>query len=283
MASGDVIVDRRQPTPRTAWLFDVDGVLTDPERKIVAEEALFDEILRRLRRDEPVGLNTGRSLDFIAKAVLAPLENRAEVPRLLAGMIAVGEKGGVWITYSATGAREEHVAAGVSVPHDLRAAVRTLVRQPRFSDCMFYDETKRTMISVELRHGKTVAEFEGPQRAFTAALQALLAAHPRGRELRIDPSRIATDVEHASMGKGRGAARFVALLDARGIRPERYACFGDSASDYAMLIELLRQGLRAEMIFVGERRLLAGMDTRLVTFMEQLCDKGTLSYLQVHE
>lgn len=271
--------DRRE-TPLTAWLFDVDGVLTDPERKIVADLALFDELICRLRAGEPVGLNTGRSLEVIGETVLDPLERRLSDRSLLAGLIGIGEKGGVWVEYTADGARVEYVDPGVAVPLDLQNAVRALVRQPRFADCMFYDETKRTMISVELRAGRTVAEFAPRQRELAAELRELVARHPDGSDLRVDPSRIATDVEHTHMGKGRGAQQFVALLESRHIRPQRYVCFGDSASDYPMLEALLALGQRAELVFVGERHLLAGQDTRFVTFTDQLCDPGTLTYLR---
>ena len=77
MAQSGGAHDQVARTPRTAWLFDVDGVLTDPERKIVAESALFDELIRRLTHGEPVGLNTGRSAEFIVAAVLDPLERHA--------------------------------------------------------------------------------------------------------------------------------------------------------------------------------------------------------------
>jgi len=281
MSDANVHVSRA--APRTAWLFDVDGVLTDPERKVVAEEALFDELLLRLAKGEPVGLNTGRSVPFIVEGVLEPLEARASDPHLLRDVIAIGEKGGVWIDYPASAPRAIHVDAGVAVPADLQAAVRALVARPPFAETMFYDETKQTMISVELRADTSIAAFAPRQRELEAALRTLLADHPRASELRIDPSRIATDIEDVRMGKGYAAAQYVTLLAARGIFPARFVCFGDSASDYAMLAELLRLGKPAELVFVGERHLLAGNDTAHVTFTAERCDRGTLSYLRAHE
>lgn len=267
--------------PAVAWLFDVDGVLTDPELKRVTRPELYDELIRRLRLGEPVGLNTGRSLHFI-EGVLGPLEDRLPEKHLLGRLVAIGEKGGAQLTYTPQGARMLSVTAQIAIPHALREEVRTLAGHPEFASCMFFDETKQTMISLELREGHTLAEFEPRQRELVAALHRILEHGGWQEEFHIDPTRIATDVEHRHAGKALGAARFVAWLGTQGLEPLRYECFGDSPSDYDMLDELLRLGKSAELIFVGGEQHLRGKDTRLVTFTRLPCDAGTLSYLQGH-
>lgn len=269
--------------PASAWLFDVDGVLTDPELKRVTHPAIYDELIARLRKGEPVGLNTGRSLHFI-EGVLAPLEARLkdmEDKRLLRHLVAIGEKGSAQLTYQPDGTHATRVDPLV-VPATLREEVRALAREAPFASCMFFDETKQTMVSLELREGHTLAEFEPRQRALVGALRRILEHGGWQEEFRIDPTRIATDVEHRHVGKAQGAARFVAWLAAQGIDPLHYVCFGDSPSDYDMLGELLRLGKSAELIFVGGEQHLDGKDTRRVTFTRLPCDAGTLSYLQSH-
>ncbi|HEY7983996.1 MAG TPA: hypothetical protein VID73_07510, partial [Ktedonobacterales bacterium] len=238
-------------TPAVAWLFDVDGVLTEPAHKTVREPALFAELIRRLARGEPVGTNTGRSLTFLSGGLLDPLEALVPDRRLLHGLIAIGERGSAWVTYDADGARGEYLDAATPLSPALRDEVRALVQRPDLAAVMFFDETKRTMISTELRPGKTIAEYAGPQRALVAALHALLARHGLADQYRVDPTSIATDVEYRGVGKAYGAAKFAAMLEARGIHPARYVCFGDSLSDYDMLAALLTRGDRAELIFVG--------------------------------
>lgn len=44
-----------------AFLLDVDGVVTDPEKKQVVEPQIFDRIIENLTTGNPVALNTGRS------------------------------------------------------------------------------------------------------------------------------------------------------------------------------------------------------------------------------
>jgi phosphoserine phosphatase len=269
-------------TPRTAWLFDVDGVLTDPERKVVAEPALFDELIRRLGRGEPVGLNTGRSTEFIITEVLEPLERRVTDSRVLRGLIAYGEKGGAWIAYPDAGPRRVHVDASVTIAPALADAVRALVRRVPYVDTMFFDETKRTMLSIEMRAGVTMTAFATLQRQLVPELERIIAEYANEHLLRIDANSIATDVEYAHMGKGYAATRYVAELAAHGIRPQRIVCCGDSGSDYPMLDALLRLGIEAELVFVGPRQALAGMDTEHVTFTSAYYDRGTLAYLRAH-
>jgi hydroxymethylpyrimidine pyrophosphatase-like HAD family hydrolase len=261
-------------------LFDVDGVLTDPELKRVTQSAIFDELLRRLVRDEPVGFNTGRSLPFIVDQVLAPLERRAPSAAALRDVVAVGEKGGVWVLYDENGTRTAHVDATFAVPRDLQDEVREVVRRPPFAETMFYDETKQTMVSVELRPGRTVAEFARPQQQLVVALTGILARRGLRDEFNVDATRIATDVEHRRVGKAYATGRFTDLLAARGLDPRRFVCFGDSPSDHDMLIELLRLGKVAEFVFVGGEAYLTGKDLRFVTFTRQLCDHGTLAHLR---
>lgn len=272
----------RLSTPRTAWLFDVDGVLTEPELKAITQPALLDELIRRLQLDEPVGLNSGRSLHFLDERVLRPLEQRIVDRSILRGLTALGEKGGARITYTAGGVQIAYVDERISVPSELQHDVRRLVQRQEFSGVMFYDETKRTMLSVELRAGTSQADFSARQPLLLAELKQLLAKHGLSGDFRVDPTRIATDVEHTLFGKAYGASQFVELLDAAGIHPKRYVCFGDSISDYDMLDELLRLGKQVRFVFVGERDLLSGKNLRYVSFPHDPFDQGTLNYLQSH-
>lgn len=282
MPASDQPANRERTSPPTAWLFDVDGVLTEPELKTVREPALFDELIRRLARGEPVGTNTGRSLTFLSAGLLDPLEARVADRRLLRGLVAIGERGSAWVTYAEDGTRTEHLDAATPFAPALHAEVRALVQRPEFAAVMFFDETKRTMISTELRPGKTIAEYAGPQRALVAELHALLARHALAGEYRVDPTSIATDIEYRGVGKAYGAAKFAALLEERGIYPARYVCFGDSLSDYDMLVALTARGDRAELVFVGEPDQLRERDTRAVTFVRPLYAPGTLEYLRAH-
>lgn len=266
----------------TAWLFDVDGVLTHPEQKTVTQSAIYDELLARLQLHQPVGLNTGRSSVFIEQ-VLMPLETRVRERGLLQYLVAIGEKGAIQLDYDKHGNRLSTIEPHLTAPPELQEDVRQLIQhKPRYGDVMFFDETKQTMISLELRVDKTVADFRAPQEELVQELHGLLQRHGLEDEFCVDATRIATDIQHRSTGKAYGTAKFLQALATRRINPVRYVCFGDSASDYDMLAELQRRYQLVTLVFVGEPSYLSGKDTHHVNFTHQLFDKGTLEYLVSH-
>lgn len=275
--------------PHTAWLFDVDGVITDPEQKRIKHPEIIDEIISRLQKGEPVAGNTGRSIGFVSERFLDMLEQKLQEQglerSLLHNIYIIGEKGGTWLLYDENGERERYVNGSLVTPEfkKMQGEVRQLV-QEGFSDSMFFDETKQTMISVEMNDGKTVAEFQLRRAELAPLLQALLVQHNLGNAFRVDATRIATDVESSELGKALGARQFVEIIRERGIEPEQFRAFGDSASDYEMAQELHRLGLSVEFVFVGGRELLQEKNTELfpITFTQGHCDEGTIEYLKAN-
>lgn len=281
--TGILAKEKIKTHPQTAWLFDVDGVLTDPQAKRITQPEIFDELIKRLEKREPIGLNTGRSLEFIISKILDPLEASLKEKNLLRNIIAVGEKGAAWITYDDNGTKMVNVDPNISVPQKIQDQIRELIDKTPYSDTMFYDETKRTMVSVELKPDKTIAEFKKPQQELISALQILLKKYHLEDVLKIDPTRICTDLENKHVGKAFGARKFVELLREMRIEPQEYIGFGDSASDYEMFEELIHLNKKAHFVFVGGKEHLTGKkDFALITFTEHLFDKGTLEYLQSH-
>jgi hypothetical protein len=138
----------------------------------------------------------------------------------------------------------------LTVASSIRDKVRGLV-QARYADWMFLDETKETMVTVEIRSGCDAQAFSTMQRRLKEELSTLFRPAIRAGELRIDATTIATDLQHGAAGKALGAQRFIDLLIAQQIRPERFVAFGDSCSDLEMADELHRQGRKVEFIYVS--------------------------------
>ena len=132
---------------------------------------------------------------------------------------------------------------------------------------MFYDETKQTMLSVEMRADTSIAAFAPLQHQLVDAICERLVSELAADARPTHRSRIASR-PMSSMRAWAKATPPRSMRAARGARihPRRFVCFGDSASDYAMVAELLRLGKQAELVFVGERHLLADVKTRHVTF-----------------
>ncbi len=268
-------------SPNHAWLFDVDGVITNPEQKRITEPKILDEIIKRLQIGEPVALVTGRSIDFMKDRVIDPLKDKIADPNLLRNFLAMGEKGGVWITYE-NGEPQEHIDHDISVPQDLQDEVRKLIEN-EFSDLMFYDETKKTMISTEMKDGTNLEDYHMRQQVLDQKLEELVASHGLSDQLGVDPTTIATDIQNKHVGKDFAAKRVLAWLKEKDIKPQNFVTMGDSRSDLPMAQEVHDQGLPVTFVFVGkdtDQEYMRGLNLPFpVTFTQNKYENGAAEYL----
>ena len=231
-------------TPPLALLLDVDGPVASPVTRDVKHEIILD-LVGLAAAGIPVIFNTGRSDAFIRRQVMEPMI-AAEMP---AGTIihAVCEKGAVWFSYTAAGPGPIHVDRELAVPAAYGDDIRRMVAED-YSAHMFFDETKRAMVSVEQHIEVPNAEYLAEQKLFDADAMELMARHGLGVvrldhhapnsddevDYRVDPTIISTDIESVRLGKDLGASRAVELLAAQGITPQAWRTVGDSRTDYAM-------------------------------------------------
>ncbi|MPQ99633.1 hypothetical protein GB931_17255 [Modestobacter sp. I12A-02628] len=235
--------------PPPGLLLDVDGPLASPVTRSLSAPGLVADLVTLLAAGVPVVLNTGRSADFVAEQVVAPLL-AAGLPAG-ARLHAVCEKGAVWATAGPGGLGPVHVDPGLAVPA-VGTAVVTALLDGEYGGVGFLDRSKRSMVTVEARTDLEPGAFTVAQPFLCRDLLAGLreaglgvrldeADHPdaEGRvPWRIDPSVIATDVESTRTGKDLGARRALELLAADGDLPTRWHTMGDSATDYAMADQL---------------------------------------------
>lgn len=266
---------------QTAYLFDVDGVLSDPVEKRVTEGKLFDELEKRLVQGNPVGLNTGRSISWMNDRIITPLLKRIHDKTILSRFIAIGEKGGTWGSFAAFGNLTHGKDALLAVPQVLVQQVHDLINQ-KYHESMFFDASKEAMISAEMKDGYNLARFHEAQKALVADLKRLLSETNQSERYKIDPTTIAIDIENRHVGKAFGAKRFLRWLDDKHIVPDIFETFGDSASDFAMSDELHRRGKDVSMIYVGDKTRLSLHEKDYPVLYQGDFSRGTLRYLQHH-
>ncbi|HKU30978.1 hypothetical protein [Arthrobacter sp. NyZ413] len=230
--------------PALALLLDVDGPVASPVTRDVKPEIIAD-LVKLASAGIPVIFNTGRSDAFIREQVMAPMI-AAGMP---AGTVvhAICEKGAVWFSYTSLGAGPIHVDHELAVPKAYGDDIRRMVAED-YATHMFFDETKRAMVSVEQQLDVTSEDYLAEQKLFDADALELLARHGLAAALvdrhepgsddaadyRLDPTIISTDIESIRLGKDLGASRAVELLAAQGITPKAWRTVGDSRTDYAM-------------------------------------------------
>lgn len=235
---------RLPSTPPLALLLDVDGPVASPVTRDV-QPGIIADLVALATAGIPVIFNTGRSDAFIREQVMEPMI-AAGMP---AGTIihAICEKGAVWFSYTAAGPGPIHVDHELAVPAAYGDDVRRLVAED-YSAHMFFDETKRAMVSVEQHIEVANSDYLAEQKLFDADAMNLMTRHGLGVvrldhhapnsddevDYRVDPTIISTDIESVRLGKDLGASRAVELLAAQGITPQDWRTVGDSRTDYAM-------------------------------------------------
>jgi hypothetical protein len=234
--------------PRLGLLLDVDGPIASPVSRTIAIPSIIDDLIALAAEGIPVVFNTGRSDAFIREQVVGPLLAGGLAP---GGRVhAVCEKGAVWCSIGPQyedGMGDITVAEDLALPRDYADEMRELVRD-EYADLVFFDATKRAMVSIEQRVEVPNDTYLARQPEFDAKAMAALVRRGLGvRRLddvrpdasgavqwRIDPTIISTDVESDRSGKDMGAERSLELLAEDGDLPLTWRTMGDSRSDYAM-------------------------------------------------
>lgn len=237
------------PAPALGLLLDVDGPIASPITRSINLPGITRDLVALASAGIPLVFNTGRSDAFIRDEVVRPL--------LAAGLPArsrvhgICEKGAVWFSigpqFGVSGMGPLSIDESLAMPADFADEMSELVDSD-FSEFVFFDRTKRAMVSVEQNTTIDTVTYLPVQKRFDALAFAALERRGFGvRRLydvrpdaagavqwRIDPTIISTDIESVSLGKDLGASRALKLLAADGPLPLAWRTVGDSRSDYSM-------------------------------------------------
>lgn len=254
-----------------AWLFDVDGVITNPELK-EANPKILDKIVKFLNSGDIIGFNTGRSLKFTIKEILEPLKSKITDESHLEKIFSVGEKGGDWALFE-NGDLKIKTDESIKPPKELEERIKSLIEE-KFSDTIFFDSTKKTMISAEIIKDTELSKFHEDQKRFDEEVEQILK-EMKLTNLKIDSSIIATDIQNPKVGKDLGVQRFLNMI--KGLHePSEFETFGDSPGDLEMYKYLVKNGHKAKFIYVGKKEI---EDEENIIKTKAKYDEGTLEYL----
>jgi len=262
----------------TCWIYDLDGVVTSLTEKRITNPRLYGYFVQQLEKEESVTINTGRGLSFIREQVLTPLLNHIQKQgiseSLLHNFFAVGEKGNAWIEDE-----KDCFDMTTAIPQDFAQKVQTVVERD-FSDTMFFDTTKKTMISLEMHTGLAIEKFMNVREELIQTLESLLQESGLEKEYAIDPTLTAADIQHKTAGKAKGTERILAWMEKRDTHPDEFVAFGDSAADIETGEALQKQEKQFTFVFVGDPKLIRTQPSFPITFTKEGHDKGVVEYLQ---
>lgn len=263
--------------PEIAYIFDVDGVLTNLVDREVVDESLINEIIKLLENKIPVGLITGRSIPWVRKNVLDILIEKIKHKMDLKRLMVIGEKGGTWLVFDKHG-NSSFRKAKFYISKRLERNIKRVIEN-KYSDVVQFDDSKRTMITAEMKYGYDLNSFTKKQKEMIQDFQKIIL-DTKIKNLRVESTSIAVDVESIYFAKPFSIEKFLGFLRKRKIYPKKFITFGDSKSDFEMADELERRGKKVEMIYVGDREKLGEVDKDYPVEYIGGFTKGTLEYLQ---
>lgn len=227
---------------RPTYVFDLDGVITDPAHSQV-NETVVDGMRQLLIDGQYVAINTGRSFAWVEENLLRRLMNNGS-DTLFQRFIVVCEKGGETVRWQ-QGEWRVYASQFALSPEVYRRIKAVFNRLSDRLPTMFWDATKRTMATVEKHPHADLATFHTERETLIEAWKNECG------DARIDGTTIATDVESPLAGKQAGAALIhawaIELIGEGGA----YICFGDSSSDYEMARYFADQGADTTFVYVG--------------------------------
>lgn len=264
-------------TPDNAWVFDIDGVITNLDQKEVTKPEIIDEIIYRLKANEPVALVTGRSLPWVLEKVVAKLEAAATNPSLLNNLFIAAEFGGISVKY-VDGAKTVDVDQSLTVSQGvIEKAIRTVEGQ--FSDVAFVDLSKMTHFTAEMILGTDLPTFRIRQQELSRQLTDLVEQLGLSESLEVHNDSIATNIKNNKLNKHLATQKVLAWLKEKGIDPQSFNVFGDSMSDLQMGDELTKQGRAINFVYVGPEENLGEHSFNVIRPQGEY-DLATLNYLQ---
>lgn len=228
-------------SPAFGLLLDVDGPLASTVTRSVRLPSIAADLVAIANAGCPVVFNTGRSDRFLAEQVIPVLVQAGLADD--APVWGIGEKGATWFAVAGGEIGELQIDETIAVPENLIALCREINDQ--HLDLMFWDDTKRTMVSLEQNLDVSNADYLARQPAVTAQLDEAIAQLGLQSDFYTVPTIISIDLEHRAAGKARGAERAIALVSERMEVPRRWFTAGDSNGDYDMATWLHDNGYEA--------------------------------------
>lgn len=286
----------RLNNPPFGLLLDVDGPIASPITRTIAIEEIAQILVQLSSAGIPVAFVTGRSDNFIQEVVMSKLV-KFDIANALSlnpkVMFGVFEKGACWAPITSFGMESIEIDHSVAPSQEFIDGSREIV-ESKYSDLVFFDETKHAMISVEQHAHIDARVYASERNAIDQDIFDLAQSLGIGIRLgtqtapdaggqtpfRIDQTIISSDIESVELDKDRGARRALEYFRSNGITPNKWYSVGDSRSDYKMADEVYRQGLPAVHVDVRPADGILETPYEILSYGNLIHDEAGLAFLR---
>jgi hydroxymethylpyrimidine pyrophosphatase-like HAD family hydrolase len=265
-----------------AYLFDVDGVLTNPQSTEVINPELITTIISFLTQGIPMGFVSGRGMLWLRTNFIKIIEKYfSEHPtfhKRLLDLLYVSAEFGVVTAVHIDGERQESVNRENALPNEIRDVLMTQAKE--FEKYTYVETEKQTIFTLRYvtNDWQSFAEYKPD---IIAKYNEVLKNNP---EIEVQSDRLAINIRHKNANKKVATDNYLSWIKEKGFVPEQYIVFGDSPTDVEMGDELQRQKLPFTFVFVGRQAELGGKNFSFpISYTKGHCDEGTLEYLITHK
>jgi len=241
---------------------------------------MFDILMFFLKQGIPMGFITGRDMAWLRSELIKGFEDYTVEHKLdkkiLDLLYIAGEFGSVTTEYTLS-ERNETINKNFAIPQELR---KELVDHFQRFKKFLYVEEKQTIFSLRGNSDIGAEEFQKIKLEAVESFKKKLRNYP---EIEVLSDRIAINIRNKKANKTSATDNFISWLKEKKISPEKFFVFGDSPTDLEMGLELQKQKLPFEFIYVGDEDEFNGMHHSFpVIITKAHCDEGTREYLQAH-
>ncbi len=235
----------------TLYIFDIDGVLTNPDTKNPNSKILHF-MAEELNKEWHVAIATGRSSAWVQQHIIPLLSKDLQGNHLLDNLFVSCEKGAVTMTFS-NSVPDVQIDTRFHVPQEIQEIIKQAING---MDGVFFDPDKKTMVSVEIVGGedkeKVSVEKDILQKLEAWVLENIVPEFP---DVHMDKSEISMDIQHKFIDKRIASEKLLEFLKKRQIHPDSYVAFGDSPSDATIAERIALDGGKATFVYVGKQPL----------------------------
>ena len=255
-------------------IFDIDGVITDPSTKKIGSINIIRHLESRLEKNIPVCFNTGRSSVWVRENIISSFS--PETPLEL--LYCVCEMGEVVLEYDKDNHAKETVSSQNLIPLALKSTIREIVMSSYY-ETMFVDETKKVILTVEMKDGLSKSVYEKNQSRLSGEIRIILKNYHPNIHIRPSSSSIAIDIKPINSNKASGAAKILTWLRSKKVDKNiSIVALGDSASDLQMAEYFHSMNIPTKFIYVGNDNIDISTNYKVIKTIAKYTE-GTLEFL----
>ena len=234
-----------------AYIFDVDGVITDPTTKLPQDKVL-DILLNKLKKNEPIAFNTGRSVRWVYEKVIKNMGLGIKDLGILNNLFVIGEFGGTMLEFNKAGKPQFSIDENIKTPKYLEEKANLILKE--YNSSMFHnnsEDKKETMISSEMLTNFSLEKYHEEQEKLFERWRELVKALKLEGKYKVSKGMIGTDIMNINVGKKFATKKTFIWLREKGFNPRDAYIFGDSELDILMAEESFEEGIQTTFVFVG--------------------------------